>query len=225
MKLYLVRHTQPLVEAGICYGASDVLCSDEAMLEAALQLLKILPKQQRILSSPLSRCERFAQILCGLEPSFAYKTDPRLAEMHFGAWEMQPWASIAVDELTAWTDRFAAYRCGGAGQSTAQFVQRVAQRLFESAQEGQDQIWITHAGVIRALQWLRSQSFELLTDLVRQPDPEPPLGCLRASDWPTGEVAFGQLHSGRAWEWPASWPTGWASKAQSLAEQRPDLAK
>ena len=213
MRLFLVRHAKPLIEPGVCYGATDVPCSDEAIEVAAKALLKTLlktlPKNLAMISSPLSRCERLAQVLCWLEPTFSYKTDQRVAEMDFGAWELQPWANIAADELAAWTDAFAAYRCGGSGESTALFVQRVAQRLYESAQGGEDQIWITHAGVIRAVLWLAMQPYELFTALVSQRDPERTLSQLRAADWPAGEVAFGQLHlahSGQEWAWPAAWP-------------------
>lgn len=208
MKLYLVRHAKPLIEAGICYGASDVPCSEEAMEVAAIELLKSLPKTLTkglpMLSSPLSRCERLAQILCGLEPDFFYKTDAKLAEMNFGAWELQPWAQIAADELKAWTDAFASYSCGGSGESCAQFIQRVARCLLASRFSGEDQIWITHAGVIRALQWLALQPFELLTALASPTDPARHLGQLRAADWPAGEVAYLQV---QCWNWPAQWPS------------------
>jgi alpha-ribazole phosphatase len=206
MRLYLVRHPKPQVEAGVCYGASDVLCNPEELESTASHILTALPKDLKVISSPLSRCERLAQILCQLEAGLAYKTDVKLAEMHFGAWEMKTWSSIAPQELAAWTNAFATYRCGGTGESAGMMVQRVAQRLHESIQSGENQLWITHAGVIRAVQWLSAQPFELFTELVRQPDPAQILSQLRAGDWPKGEVAFGQLHRGQPWDWPQQWP-------------------
>lgn len=209
MKLYLVRHPKPLVAQGICYGASDVKCSTEALESAARDLLNVLPKGLPIVSSPLSRCELLAHILCRLQPDLSHKTDEKLAEMHFGAWEMRSWDAIPRDELAAWTDAFATYRCGGTGESTGMFVQRVAQRLYQSAQMGGDQIWITHAGVIRAMQWLSAQSWEgLIEPLIgqaSQPDPLLLLSQLRAADWPKGEVAWCQLHQGLPWVWPTAW--------------------
>jgi alpha-ribazole phosphatase len=220
MKLYLVRHAKPLVEAGICYGASDVPCSEAAMNVAAMELLKTWPKTLTkglpIVSSPLSRCERLSQILCWLDPDFVYKTDARLAEMNFGAWEMQPWAKIATDELSAWTDAFASYCCGGSGESCGQFIQRVARCLYASLSCGEDQIWITHAGVIRALQWLGLQRFELFTALVSPTDPAPDLGPLRAADWPAGEVAYLQV---QCWNWPAQWPSSLPPPRPAALEQ------
>jgi alpha-ribazole phosphatase len=191
MRLYLVRHPKPLVAAGVCYGASDVVCSHEALEFAAHHLLGSLPKGLKMISSPLSRCEQLAQILCRLEPNFAYKTDEKLVEMDFGAWEMQTWDSIGQSELQAWTDDFANFRCGGSGESTAQFVQRVAERLNESLQSGEDQVWITHAGVIRAVQWLKGKNS---AGFMAQPDREWLLSQLRAADWPKGEMAFGQAY-------------------------------
>lgn len=200
--------------SGVCYGASDVKCSMQALESAARDLLKVLPKHLPIICSPLSRCEHLAHILCRLQADFAYKTDEKLTEMHFGGWEMCAWDAIAQSQLSAWTDDFAAYRCGGSGESTGQFVQRVAQRLHQSAQGGGDQIWITHAGVIRAMQWLAVQPFELFAALAtgqaHQFDHAPLLSPLRAADWPTGEVAFGQLHLAhqrQPWGWPLAWPS------------------
>jgi alpha-ribazole phosphatase len=204
MRLYLVRHPQPLVARGICYGASDVVCSAELLETTAHELLKALPTGLRVISSPLQRCEHLAQILCRLQPDLTYKTDEKLAEMHFGAWEMQAWDAIAPEALKAWTDDFAAYRCGGSGESAGQFVQRVAQRLLNSAQSGENEIWITHAGVMRALQWLGGQPFEVFTALAQRPALQYALLYqLRAADWPQDAVAFGQV---LAWAWPQDWP-------------------
>jgi broad specificity phosphatase PhoE len=44
MTIYLVRHAQPLVEGGICYGASDVACDPLVVQTAAAQLLRELPQ-------------------------------------------------------------------------------------------------------------------------------------------------------------------------------------
>jgi alpha-ribazole phosphatase len=227
MRLYLVRHPKPLVDSGVCYGASDVACAASELDAAALALRDALPKGLEIISSPLQRCEHLAQYLQRLESNLTYKTDVRLAEMNFGAWEMQRWDSVSPEELKAWTDDFAFYRCGGSGESTGQFVRRVAQRLMETAQAGQDQIWITHAGVIRALQWLQTQPLcqitegliELATVQARRPETlfefrgerlSLWLDQLHARDWPQSALAWCQV---QPWDWPLDWP-----KAQALQE-------
>ena len=135
--------------------------------------------------------------------------------MNFGDWEMQPWSRISPHEISAWTDDFAHYRCGGSGESTAQFVQRVAIRLVRSAQDGHDEVWITHAGVIRALLWLtRQEAFRMwMATVIAQPlmlsfapqaretlaPPRDLLSQLRAADWPQDAVAWCQV---LAWDWP-----------------------
>ncbi len=206
MRLFLVRHPKPEVEQGVCYGASDVVCTAQALESAAENLLKMLPKGLKITSSPLSRCEHLAQILCRLDADFSYKTDEKLAEMHFGHWEMVAWEHIAQAELTAWADAFVSYSCGGAGESTALVLQRVAQLLHQHGTRGEDHIWITHAGVIRAVQWLGTQPYSLITSLIERLDPAPLLSHLRAADWPKGEVVFGQVCLGQPWDWPVAWP-------------------
>ncbi len=221
MKLWLVRHAQPLVEGGVCYGASDVACDPQTLQTAAANLLQVLPKNLPIISSPLQRCEQLAQILCGLQPDLTYKTDANLAEMHFGNWEMRPWSEIDPQELAAWTDDFAHYRCGDSGESTAQVIQRVVARLVHSCSSGQDQIWITHAGVMRALMWLGQQSafgpwlqsvisaqaqnlIAARADFIAaqaQGFPQVPqdLLCqLRAADWPQHALAWCQVQT---WHW------------------------
>jgi alpha-ribazole phosphatase len=210
MRLYLVRHPPPDLPAGICYGASDVACTPQALAQGAQVVqegLSSLPFGLAMVSSPLQRCERLAQFLCGLRPDLTYKTDPKLAEMDFGAWEMQPWAEMASEALSAWTDDFAHFRCGGSGESTAQLVQRVAACLARSLQAGCDEIWVTHAGVIRALFWLQRQNaFQswahgLVTARQRRTIPELPgelLDSLRAADWPQIEVPWNRV---LPWDW------------------------
>lgn len=148
-QLWLVRHAQPLVAPGVCYGARDVPADPHATQMAAQTLAKALPHTLQVVSSPLQRCERLAKVLQGLRPDLTYKTDARLVEMDFGAWEGQPWDTIARAELDAWTDNFAHWRCGG-GENVQGFIARVAAVWDACAAENQSVVWITHAGVIRA---------------------------------------------------------------------------
>jgi alpha-ribazole phosphatase len=206
MKLWLVRHAQPLVEKGVCYGASDVPCDPRTLQTAGQALIKQLPLGVSIISSPLQRCEHLAQVLCRLEPGFCYQVDPAITEMNFGDWELKRWDDIAATELQAWTDDFAHHLCGSSGESTLQFVQRVAQRLEHSLRANKDEIWITHAGVIRAVLWLeRHQSFRAwMQALLAQPAdslafPSDLLHDLRAADWPQDAVVWCQVLT---WRWP-----------------------
>lgn len=174
--IWLVRHAQPLVDAGVCYGALDLAADPEATQAAARALAASLPQGVLLISSPLQRCERLTQVLCGLRPDLSYKMDDRLREMNFGQWEGVPWAEIPATALTAWTTHdFWQHRFGGA-ESVAEVMARVASLWDEVAQTDEPRVWITHAGVIRAAT-LIAQGVRTLSD---------------ASLWPAQAPAYGE---------------------------------
>ena len=173
--LWLVRHAQPLIAPGVCYGQLDVAADIGATLACALALSAVLPPQVAVRTSPLQRCEQLASALLGLRPDFTCKNEPQLKEMNFGHWEGRRWDDIARTELDAWTARFADYPAGHAGESVAQFMARVASAFDDLPTLG-DTLWITHAGVIRAA--------TLLARGVRQ--------VQRADQWPVAAPAYGQ---------------------------------
>ena len=175
MTLWLVRHAQPLIAPGICYGQLDVSADVQATRESAQALHDVLPKAFRMVSSPLQRCEQLAHALIGLQPDLSYKTDARLKEMDFGNWEGRSWTEIAKPEIDAWTANFATYPVGQTGESVTQFMARVAQ-AFDALPRDTDTLWVTHAGVIRAAQ--------LLARGVRHIE--------RADQWPRAAPACGQ---------------------------------
>jgi len=176
MKLWLVRHAQPLVEPGICYGRMDVRADALATAECAGQLAALLPTGLRVVTSPLQRCEQLAQALYAQRPDLAYKTDARLQEMDFGQWEGQAWEALDRGELEAWTTGFANYNAGGDGESVTAFMARVASAFDALVDTGTDTVWITHAGVIRAV--------ALLAQGIR---------CIaQASEWPLDAPKYGQ---------------------------------
>lgn len=153
MKLWLVRHGPPLVESGVCYGASDVPADPQGTLQAAHALARRLPTGLAVRCSPLRRCRQLADALSALRPDLAGRADPRLAEMDFGRWEGAPWDAIGPAEFHGWTADFPGYRCGG-GESVAQLMARVAMALADTRRAGRDALWITHGGVVRAARLL-----------------------------------------------------------------------
>ena len=175
MKLWLVRHAQPLVEAGVCYGASDVAADRAATQDAAQRLAEALPTGIRVMASTLQRCERLAYFLRGLRPDLAYMLEPRLQEMNFGQWELQRWDAIPRAELDGWTADFDSWRCGGA-ESVDDFMRRMAAVWDVTRATQQPAVWITHAGVIRGA--------TLLAQGVRR--------IHRADQWPAAAPAWGQ---------------------------------
>ena len=153
MSLWLARHARPLVAPGCCYGQWDVPADAADTARAAQDLAQVLPHGVPVYASPLQRCEQLALALQGLRPDLAYRTDARLQELSFGAWEGQPWDAIARHELDAWAADFAHYRPGG-GESLAALLRRVQGALAAARGGGEDEAWITHAGVARCVHWL-----------------------------------------------------------------------
>ena len=176
MKLGLLRHGETTAAAGSCYGRTDVGVRAEATRAIAERIAPSLAAGIELVSSPLQRCALLAQALAALRPELPLRVDPRIAEMDFGAWEGCDWRSIERAEFDAWTGAFADARAGGHGESTRQFMGRVGEAFDEWRALGRDALWITHAGVIRAV-WL-------LRDGLRCAE--------RADQWPSRPIAFGE---------------------------------
>jgi alpha-ribazole phosphatase len=140
VRLYLIRHPRPAVADGICYGQSDLDLA-EPVVEMAALLAPRLPEGLPLYSSPLRRCHALAK---ALHPSPTL--EPRLQEINFGTWEMQPWDAIDRVALDAWAADPLYFQPPG-GESPAQLMQRVSGFLNELRT---DAILVTHAGVIKA---------------------------------------------------------------------------
>jgi len=146
MRLFLVRHLPPLVAPGVCYGRTD-LATDPAVQALALPALRAaLPANAPLYSSPLQRCAVLAHALGG-----PVTFDARLAELDFGAWEMQPWDAIARADIDAWAADVAGYRPGG-GDSVAGMAVRIAGFYADLLRAGAPEaVVVCHAGAIRLL--------------------------------------------------------------------------
>ena len=155
MKLWLLRHARVTLEAGLCYGASDVPADLALTLAAAEAAAARLPRGLRVCVSGLGRAQQLARELHALRPDLGPAvTDPRLNEMDFGHWELQPWDAMPRAAFDAWMADFAHHRFGGA-ESTQQIIDRVADALDDlRTQTVQEAVWVTHAGVIRAVQYI-----------------------------------------------------------------------
>lgn len=148
MILYLVRHPQPAVAHGLCYGATDVAVNESEFerVHAALKAAE-LPGDLPVFSSPLRRCAELARRLRPQSLQF----DRRLAEMNFGAWEMRAWSDIPRVEVDAWAADPALYRPGG-GENVLDVALRVAAFIDELRDSVRsDALVICHAGTIRLL--------------------------------------------------------------------------
>jgi len=179
MKLWLVRHARPLAADSLCYGRLEIEVDPAQTAELATTLARQLPQGAGLRVSPRQRCEKLAQQLCKARPDLISHTDPDLAEMDFGTWEGQTWDALGAAALDAWVQDFGQHRPGG-GESVNEVMHRVAHALqrarAETPAEGHA-VWLTHAGVIRAVHLLR-QGVQTLRE---------------ARDWPSRSVGYGQI--------------------------------
>ena len=63
MEIYLIRHTTPKIDKGVCYGQSDIELADSFSMEFK-EISKSIPKTfEKVYSSPLKRCTRLASLI------------------------------------------------------------------------------------------------------------------------------------------------------------------
>lgn len=155
MKLWLLRHARVTLEAGLCYGVSDVPADPALTRQAAETAAGLLPLGLPVRVSGLGRAQQLAQALCQLRPDLPPPAiDPRLNEMDFGRWELQRWEAIPRGAFDDWMADFAHHRFGGA-ESSQQIIERVADAIdHQRSQPESEAVWVTHAGVIRAAQFV-----------------------------------------------------------------------
>jgi alpha-ribazole phosphatase len=151
MRLYLVRHPEPIVKPDTCYGSSDVNVDAAACERVKAALINTLPKDIALYSSPLRRCADLAKKLSSSLGDMEVSFDERLAEMHFGRWELRAWTDISRAEVEAWVKDVVTYQPGG-GESVLQMAMRVREFHDELLRSGHQHVAIIcHAGTIRML--------------------------------------------------------------------------
>ena len=178
MKIWLIRHAKPLVEKGLCYGSLDVK-ADQTLTELASDnLIKALSKNSRVkvlLTSPRQRTKQLANLLAK-RLKISLLEEELLAEMDFGEWEGRLWEDIPKSAIDLWTEDFNNHAFGGR-ESTGQLLNRVWLLMENAKRRHEDQIWVTHAGVIKAVQFIMNNG-------------EPYIKS--AADWPIEATNFGE---------------------------------
>jgi len=145
VQLYLIRHPAPQVAVGVCYGRSDLPLAED-VAAAATRIAAQLPPQLAIYTSPLQRCRQLAE---ALHP--APRSDARLQEMHFGAWEMRPWHLVEREALDHWAADPLGY-APPQGESVGELQLRVLHFLGEAQDCGlKSAALVTHAGVMKVI--------------------------------------------------------------------------
>lgn len=148
MEIYLIRHTTPAIEAGICYGQSDLdIC--ESFEKDAEIIAKSLPNSiQHIISSPLQRCKKLATVLF---PDQSHELNDDLKEIHCGDWELKKWDDIPREILDPWMKEFVSIPFPN-GESYEQFYQRVINQFEKIVHNYRCPVAIvSHGGVMRSI--------------------------------------------------------------------------
>ena len=146
MEIYLIRHTTPKIEKGICYGQTDLEVAATFEEEAKVTLSN-LPKQfDAVYTSPLKRCKQLAQKI-----DTHCISDNRLMELDFGDWELKKWDDIPLKEIQPWFDNYVDNPALN-GESFMDLFNRTHNFLDEiKVQNLKRVVIVAHAGVIRAI--------------------------------------------------------------------------
>lgn len=143
MKLWCLRHPEPDIATGVCYGWLDMpakathlrhvaqwvgqqLAQAATAADATLATNRL--HQLPVFSSPLQRAQHLAQALHHGAQWQPPVIDARLREMHFGDWEGQLWSEIARDQIDAWSAALIDHRPPG-GESVRDMAERVGSWL------------------------------------------------------------------------------------------------
>ncbi|CAI8916700.1 alpha-ribazole phosphatase family protein [Pseudomonas sp. IT-P294] len=152
LRLDLLRHGETELGGGLRGSLDDALTSKgwEQMRAAVLEQ----GPWDRLISSPLQRCARFAEEL-GAKSGLPVVLDKDLQELHFGAWEGQSAAALMETDAEAlglfWADPYAFTPPDG--EPVADFSKRVlaaVERLY-AVYAGERILLISHGGVMRLL--------------------------------------------------------------------------
>lgn len=147
MEIYLIRHTKPDIEKGICYGQADVQVSDSFVQETT-SIVEHLPDYIDVVySSPLTRCQKLAEFI---KRGKELKLDARLKEMNFGDWELKTWDKIDQTELNTWMVDFVNVKVPN-GENFIELHERVSSFMDELIKQPHKAVAVVaHAGTIRS---------------------------------------------------------------------------
>ena len=156
--LYFVRHGETDWNAeGRLQGQKDIPLNDVGRVQAEEVGRKLTdfarrPEDCAYIASPMTRTRETMEILraaMGLHPPY-YKTDERLRELTFGAWEGFTWREVVAREPHGAKKRSANkwHFVPPDGESYAMLWDRVAPAI---AAVERDTVMVSHGGVARVL--------------------------------------------------------------------------
>ncbi|PKH26228.1 alpha-ribazole phosphatase [Pseudomonas sp. 43NM1] len=152
LHLDLLRHGETELGGGL-RGSLDDALTEKGWAQMRAAVIEQGP-WDRLVSSPLQRCARFADEL-GAQLGLPVQIEKDLQELHFGAWEGQSTAALmdtsAEDLGRFWSDPYAFTPPDG--EPVADFSARVlaAVERLHAAHAGERVLLITHGGVMKLL--------------------------------------------------------------------------
>ena len=147
MEIYLIRHTTPLIDKGICYGQTDLDITDTFLEEVSMIQPHLPTTNIKVYSSPLQRCKKLAHVLFDAS---IIQCDTSLMELNCGDWEMQKWDEIPKPEIQPWMDDFVNVVVPN-GESYVMLHKRVVD-IFEAIKNnGENAVIVAHGGVLRSI--------------------------------------------------------------------------
>lgn len=152
LRLDLLRHGETELGGGL-RGSLDDALTEQGWAQMRAAVIEQGP-WDRLVSSPLQRCARFAEEL-GAQLGLPVQLDNDLQELHFGAWEGQSAAALMDTDAEAlglfWADPYAF--TPPEGEPVVDFSTRVlaAVERLHAAYAGERVLLISHGGVMRLL--------------------------------------------------------------------------
>jgi alpha-ribazole phosphatase len=152
LRLDLLRHGETELGGGL-RGSLDDALTEKGWAQMRAAVVECGP-WDRLVSSPLQRCARFAEEL-GAQLGLPVHLDKDLQELHFGAWEGQSAAALMETDAEAlglfWADPYSF--TPPQGEPVVDFATRVlaAVERLQAAYAGERVLLISHGGVMRLL--------------------------------------------------------------------------
>ena len=152
LRLDLLRHGETELGGGL-RGSLDDALTEDGWTQMRAAVAEGGP-WDRIISSPLQRCARFAAEL-GERLELSVHLDKDLQELHFGAWEGQSAAALMETDSEAlglfWADPYGF--TPPHGEPVSEFAARVlaAVERLHAAYAGERILLVSHGGVMRLL--------------------------------------------------------------------------
>jgi alpha-ribazole phosphatase len=152
LRLDLLRHGETELGGGL-RGSLDDALTEKGWAQMRAAVVAGGP-WDRLVSSPLQRCARFAAEL-GEQLNLPVHLDKDLQELHFGAWEGQSAAALMETDAEAlglfWADPYSF--TPPQGEPVSDFAARVlgAVARLHQAYAGERVLLISHGGVMRLL--------------------------------------------------------------------------